>query len=150
MLNENALFILAFTGVWCLVGAVFLCVGIGLRRAAIRREERQRARAEATVVQVLRRVNRGYHSRGYSWHPVVRFEVDGRAVCLESGEGFGSKRFCEGQTVEVLYDPDDPACFRLEGRDLLMLLGKIFLAVGLGCVAIGATVALAVYALGLR
>ena len=46
----------------------------------------------------------------------------------------------EGQPVEVLYDPDDPSCFRLEGRSATSLLGNIFLAVGLGCIAIGVAV----------
>ena len=51
--------------------------------------------------------------------------------------GGGRKRYYEGQSVEVLYDPDDPTCFRLERDGTGRLIAGIMLAVGLGCIAIG-------------
>ena len=76
----------------------------------------------------------------YDDSAVVEFEADGRRISLESDEGGGRKRFYEGQRVGVLYDPDDPTCFRLEGRSTTRLVGNIFLTVGLGCFAIGVIV----------
>ena len=141
---DSGLFTLIFTGVWCLVGLVFIAVGIGLRLSFNRREERLRARASGTVTEVVRRVSHSRNGNSVSWHPIVDFEADGRRISLECDEGGGRKRFYEGQAVEVLYDPDDPACFRLEGRSTILLLGNIFLAMGLGCVAIGIVAALIV------
>ena len=143
-MTDSGLFTLIFTGVWCLVGLVFIAVGIGLRRSFARREERLRTRATGTITEVVRRVSHGSDGESVSWYPIVDFEADGRRISLESDEGGGRKRFYEGQAVEVLYDPDDPACFRLEGRSATLLLGNIFLAIGLGCVAIGIAAALIV------
>ena len=136
-MTDINLFTLVFTGIWCLVGAIFTCVGIGLRRAFLRKEERLRARATGTVTEVVRRVSHSSDGASASWYPIVEFEADGRAISLEYDEGGGRKRFYEGQSVEVLYDPDDPGCFRLEGFSVIRLLGRIFLAVGLGSIAIG-------------
>ena len=136
-MTDTRLFTLLFTGTWCLVGAIFLCVGIGLRRSFARREERLRARAEGVVAEIVRRERRDSDGRGVSWYPIVEFEADVRKISLECGDGGGRKTFYEGQRVEVLYDPDDPSVFRIEGHGTTRLLGNIFLAVGLVCVAIG-------------
>lgn len=139
---DRGLFTLIFTGVWCLVGVIFLVVGFCLRRGCLRREERLRARATGTIAEVVRRVSHSSDGASASWYPIVEFEADGRTVSLESSDGGGRKRFYEGQSVEVLYDPDDPACFRIEGFDTLRLASRVFLGVGLGCVAIGLIAAL--------
>ena len=144
---DRGLFTLIFTGTWCLVGVVFLGVGLGLRRRCLRREERQRARASGTVAEVVRRVDHASDRTSVSFHPVVAFEVDGRKISLEAADGDWRKRYCEGQGVEVLYDPDDPSCFRLEGFDPLRLLGRVFLWIGLGAVAVGLIAAVVVRAI---
>ncbi|MBQ8110947.1 MAG: DUF3592 domain-containing protein [Clostridia bacterium] len=146
-MTHSGLFTLIFTGVWCLVGVVFLAVGIGLRRRFFRMEERLRARSEGTVAEVVRRVNQGARGDSVGWYPIVEFMADGHKISLESASG-GRKRFYEGQKVQVLYDPDDPTCFRLESDNTLRLMGGIFLAVGLGCVTIGVAVALLVKVFG--
>ncbi|MBQ3425448.1 MAG: DUF3592 domain-containing protein [Clostridia bacterium] len=143
-MNERTLFILLFTGIWCLAGLVFLCVGIGFLRSARRREERQRARAEGVVIEVVRRVSHDRDGSSVSFYPIVEFEADGRRISLESESGGGRKRFYEGQKVQVLYDPDDPACFDLEGYGSRRLLGRISLGSGLVCIAIGTIVALVI------
>ena len=139
------LFTVLFTGIWCLVGVIFLAIGVGMRRSFVRKEERLRGRAEGRVVEVVRREHHSSRGDSVSWYPIVEFEVDGRKVSLECDEG-GRKRHYEGQRVEVLYDPDDPATFRLEGASVTRLLGKIFLAVGIGCIAIGLISALVIAA----
>ena len=142
-MTDSQLFTLIFTGTWCLVGAIFLAVGIGLRRSFARREERLRARSAGTVVEVVRRAGRD----SAAFYPIVEFEADGRRLSLECADGGGRKAFYEGQSVEVLYDPDDPACFRLEGLNPVGLAGNVLLWVGLGCVAVGVVAAVVVSAL---
>ena len=132
-MSDIAMFTLIFTGIWCLVGVIFLCVGLFLRKSALNREERLRARTSGTVTEGVRRGG----ANGAGWYPIVEFEADGRRLSLESRDGGGAKRFYEGQSVEVLYDPDDPACFQLEGMNTLRLVGTIFTWVGLGSIAIG-------------
>ena len=139
-MTDTGLFTLIFTGVWCLVGAIFLAVGFGLRAAFRRREERMRARATGTVTEVVRRAS----NDSATFYPIVEFEADGRRISLESSDGGGRKRFYEGQSVEVLYDPDDPSQFMLDGFSTQALVGKIFLIIGLVSVAVGAIVGVAV------
>ena len=139
-MSDDALFILMFTGIWCLVGAVFLAVGLSARRRRRLKEERLRARASGTVVEVVRRSS----GDSVSFYPIVEFEFDGRRISLESETGGGRKRYYEGQAVEVLYDPDDPACFRLENDNAGLTVSGILLAVGIACVAIGALAALVI------
>ena len=141
-MTDTKIFILIFTGVWCLVGVVFLAVGLAFRAAFRRREERMRARAAGTVVEVVRRMS----SDSAAFYPIVEFEADGRKISLESSDGGGRKRFYEGQSVEVLYDPDDPSQFMLEGFNALAIVGKVFLIIGLACIAIGVIVGVAVNA----
>ncbi|MDO4867126.1 MAG: DUF3592 domain-containing protein [Clostridia bacterium] len=140
------LFTVLFTGIWCLVGVIFLAIGIGMRRSYIQREERLRGRAEGRIVEVVRRERHSSRGDGVNWYPIVEFDVDGRRVALECDDGDGRKKYYEGQSVEVRYDPDDPATFRLEGDSAIHLLGKIFLAVGIGCIAIGLVSALVIAA----
>ena len=149
-MSDSGMFTLIFTGIWCLVGVIFLCVGIGLRRGFLKKEERLRARASGTVAEVVRRTHHSSDGDSVSWYPIVEFEAEGRRISLEYDEGGGRKTFYEGQGVEVLYDPDDPACFRLEGRSTTLMVGNIFLAVGLGCVAIGVIVGLVVSGFGTK
>lgn len=141
-MTDTQMFILIFTGVWSLVGVIFLAVGLGLRAAFRRREERMRARAAGTVVEVVRRMG----NDSAAFYPIVEFEADGRKISLESSDGGGRKRFYEGQSVEVLYDPDDPSQFMLEGFNALAIVGKVFLIIGLACIAIGVIVGVAVNA----
>ena len=137
---DNAVFSVVFTGVWCLVGVIFLGVGIALRCSFLRKEERLRARATGTVVEVVRREHRSSDGNSVNWYPIIEFDADGRTLSLECEDGGGRKSFYEGQRVEVLYDPDDPSCFRLEGRSSVGLLGRVFVIVGLLCIALGAVV----------
>lgn len=71
------------------------------------------------------------------YHPLVRFEVDGRERVFESSLSTREKRRAEGSTVAMLFDPADPesACIDdvREKYTLAMFLGamgSIFTAVG--------------------
>ena len=127
-MNDTTLFIVMFTGIWCLIGLIFLCVGIGLKRSFAHREERLRGRAEGTVTEVVRRRSRDTSS----FYPIVSFEYEGRTISLESDAGGGRKKYYEGQKVGVRFDPDDPTVFRMDDDNGARLIGNIFLAVGLG------------------
>ena len=131
-MRDTTLFIVMFTGIWCFVGLIFLIIGIAFRRSYARREERLRGYADGTVTEVVRRKSR---DTSY-FYPIVSFEYEGRTISLESNVGGGQKKYYEGQKVDVLFDPDDPSVFRLGNDTGTRLLGNIFLAVGLGCIAI--------------
>ncbi len=143
-MSDTGLFILIFSGVWGLLGLVFLAVGIALRRSALRKAERRRARASGTVVELARHVSHSDGRTSVSWNPVVEFEYEGRRVTLESEDGVSRRQYYEGQSVEVLYDPDDPACFGIEGNQTQRRVYRVMLGIGAGCVAVAVVAALLV------
>ena len=138
-------FIILFTGIWCLIGAIFLAIGIGMNRSQRRREERLRDRADGVVLEMIRHTeSRHDGTTATGWNPLVEFEYEGRRISLE-GEPVSRKQYYEGQRVQVRYDPDDPSCFSIGSNGVLGLLGRIFTAVGVGCIVIGLAAAVVVH-----
>ena len=104
-----------------LLGWVWLICGISGWRDILRHEERERARATGTVMEVIR-VERRYRGRRgsrpktfVSYYPVVEFQAEGRLVRDQSAYGFPTKELSVGDSVEILYDADDPSHFHLDG-----------------------------------
>ncbi len=138
-------FIVIFTGVWCLVGAVFLAIGIGMGRSRARREERLRDRADGVILEMIRHTESRHDGETTtSWRPLVEFDCEGRRISLE-GDAVGRKKYYEGQRVRVRFDPDDPSVFCIEGDDPIRLLSRIFTAVGAACIVIGLAAAVVVH-----
>ena len=135
-MSDAGMFFAIFCGVWFAIGVVFLSVGLGLRRSWVRREERLRGRAEGTVLEVIRHTSHSSDGTSVSWCPLVEFEYEGRRISLEAQEGVSRKKFYEGQRVPVLYDPDDPSAFRIEGETGGRTLYRVFTAVGAGCLGV--------------
>ena len=136
-------FIIILTGIWCLVGAIFLAIGIGIGRSGRNREERLREQTDGVILEMIRHTESHRDGTTTSWHPLVEFDCEGRRVSLE-GESVSRKRYYEGQQVRVYYDPDDPSCFRIGNDDPSRLLGRIFTAVGAVCIVIGLAAAVLV------
>ena len=131
-----AVFFGIFCGVWAIIGIVFLAVGLGLRRSWVNQGERLRGRADGTVLEVIRHDTHSYRSTSTSWNPLVEFDYEGRRISLEAKDGVSRKKYYEGQRVTVLYDPDDPASFRIEGDETGRTLYRVFTAVGAACLAV--------------
>ena len=129
-------FLFAFSGTWIIVGIVFLAVGIGIGRALRRKEERQRANAEGVVLEMLRHTSHSRNGESVSWRPLVEFDYEGRRISLE-GDTVSRKKYYEGQRVQLYYDPDDPACFRIEGEGGERIVSRVFTVVGAVCLGIG-------------
>ena len=142
---DAALFAIIFSGIWTLVGSVFLAIGLGMRRHWQAREERLRGQADATVLEVIRHTHQSSGGSGTSWNPLVEFDYEGRKISLEADEGVSRKKYYEGQRVRILYDPDDPATFCIEGESGTRVIHVIFTVVGMVCLL----VALAAAAFGL-
>lgn len=127
-----------FFGVWTCIGGVFLLVAWFMRRARLRKLERCVMTAPGVVVAMAYRRGNEY---GGSYHPVVEFSANGRVLRVSSNYGSTPARYAEGERVVVRYDPEKPSRFYLEGDPVPVLLERIFLFVGLGCVLIGSLVA---------
>ncbi len=89
-----------------------------------------------SVIEMLR--VRDMDNTGYLFAPVVRFKtVEGKSVEFESSFRSNPPAYRTGQSVSVLYDPDEPRSAAIRGFFSLWLMplilgfiGSIFLIVG--------------------
>jgi hypothetical protein len=97
------------------------------------RRFRQTARDAAGTITEMRWYQRGSGSRSRNvGHPVLRFETDdGRVVETESYAGDSAGGAEEGDRVDVLYDPADPARARV-AAPAAMEIGTAALSVVIG------------------
>ena len=94
------------------------------------------------VIEMVRVRDR--EDSGYMFAPVVRFQtIEGSTVEFESGFRSNPPAYSTGQTVSVLYDPDEPHSAAIHGFFSLWLIsiilgfiGTIFLIVGTAMVFI--------------
>ncbi len=145
-MSDRWIFAAIFGGVWALIGIVFLAIGLAMRRAWTRREERLRARTDGVVLEMVRHESHSSSGSSVSWRPLVEFDYEGRRISLEAADSVSRKKYYEGQRVTVLYDPDDPAAFRVAGEEEARTLFRVFTAVGAGCLAV-ALIAVAIVTL---
>ena len=133
--------------VFVVIGVVFAGIGIGVARSS-RRFETTAARARATVTDVRSRaVGRGGGGGGLVWIPVVRFQTpDGRTVDAEAGGGTNVKQWEPGQSLDVSYDPANPADVRVPGsgggliQAVFIGIGVLFALLGLLLVALSVAI----------
>ena len=111
-------------GVLALAGLFALIEALGDRRAWRRREETERARTTGTLVGLSAKRHRHGSVRNRNrrfvtvYYPIVSFQVDGVEYRLESADIVPRDEYQVGQSVDLLYDPDDPTHFHLDRGDL--------------------------------
>jgi len=134
--SQTALTTLILAG----LGLVFGLIGGGITRNA--REFRRRAQRTRGLVVGLR-ASRA--TDGTVYYPAIRFTtIYGQQVEAETTYGSNPPPARPGQEVTVLYDPARPTRIRIDSAaGNGMLLGGIFLAVGIVLFTVGAGVALA-------
>ena len=101
---------------------------------------------QGSVVEMVR--TRDRENTTYLFAPVVRFEtLEGKTVEFESAMRSYPPAYRTGQTVSVLYDPDEPRYAAIRGFFSLWLMpiilgfiGTIFLAVGTAMVVMSGRV----------
>ena len=137
---QNPIFVTVLVGFMTSLGGwIFLYIGLTDLRDARKRQEAERRRATAKVVDVVAhkhtvRNTRRRLPRKISvtvWKPVVEFDVEDRTYRVESPEPFEKGELPVGSSEEVLYDPEDPTHFHLEriGR---LDFHKAWFCVGIG------------------
>lgn len=130
------LFSLLFFGVWTFIGAVFLLIVLILYRIRRTKSERCTLRVPAEVAEVVRYRNQS----GGTYYPVLEYRVNGTVLRVKSNWGSRPAKYEKGQRVTVCCDPEKPKSFYIEEDRSPVLLEKIFLFIGLGCILIGSIV----------
>ena len=144
--TKSLLFFLIVSG----MGWIILLVGIRSHREQKNREIWEYSRTTGTIAEYVRKETRTY-SRGVRrivyWCPVIAFTAEGRPFRLEYENRLNQEEHPVGQTVDVLYDINNPEHFHLDcdpafskGSGNIMRLGLVWI---LASAAL--TVALAVF-----
>lgn len=140
-MEDKFLFILIFSGIWSLLGAIFFIIGIGLKSNLKKKEQN----CTAVTYGKVRDIVRHHDSKGHSsWHPVFEYYIDDLEFIKESPYGSSSTKYAVGQEVKIKYNPKNHHEYYIVGDTLPKMLGNIFMFIGLGMAAIAVIVAVIV------
>lgn len=108
--------------------APFFLVGLINIIRYIVRKNKCTASVTGTVIDIQRHVsNDSDGGTSETLHPVFEYEVDGEFYTKVSSVGFSGCKYKIGQEVVVLYDPDNPEKYLIEGDKSTLRFGIIFL-----------------------
>ncbi len=119
-----------------IVGIIFAGVG-GLM--VFNYIKAKKACTMSTPGEVIAYNSRVSHSRGHStlvYHPVFRYYVNGQWYEKEYGLGKNTFDYQIGQTVEILYDPNNPDTYLVAGEKQDPAFSFICLIIGIGVIVL--------------
>ncbi len=139
-MSETMLFAFIFCGVWCGVGLIFLLIGILIGRIHASKVKRCSACTIGTVGEIVQ----GYFKDENSWQrgyrPVFEYYVNGQMYRCISKTMVNRIKLISGQSVTVYYNPEKPQQYYVKEYTYSNVVGKVFVAVGLGIMIISAIV----------
>lgn len=130
-------FVIAFSGVFILVGAIFLIIGIAMFNNRKKKERNCTLMTHGKVTDMVRR--KSYNRDGeytLSWYPVVEYNVGELKFTKESPYGSYQPKYTIGQDIEVYYNPEDYDEYYIAGDTLPKTLATIFTVVGIVAISI--------------
>jgi len=144
---------LVFFAVASLPAWFLLSAGIGTRRDARRRADREYTRADGTIVDYVRHeVPSGRRGKNVYWKPIVEYTAEGQDYRVTYENSLVPEQFPTGTGVVVLYDVSNPSSFHLEADPVYIYQGDgaIRVAVIWILASVALTVFLAVFVGGAR
>ncbi|MBQ7521687.1 MAG: DUF3592 domain-containing protein [Clostridia bacterium] len=138
-MSDKGLFILIFTGVWVLLGIIFLIIAISMYFVQKKKTEVCTAKTIGTVTDVV------HHSAGRpkysSWHPVIQYTtMTGEMIKKVSAYGTNPPKYSAGDTVHIHYNPKKTDEFYLSDDKVGKIVRIVFMWVGIGMIFIGVLV----------
>lgn len=136
-MNNVLMFVIIFSGIWGLLGIIFLIIGIAMLNNRKKKEIKCTSKTYGKVTDIVK--HEEYNSdRGYStsWHPVFEYNIGDLKFIKESLYGSYEAKYAIGQDVEIYYNPEDYNEYYVLGEKLPKTIAKIFTAVGIGSITI--------------
>jgi hypothetical protein len=130
-------FVIAFSGVFILVGAIFLIIGIAMFNNRKKKERNCILMTHGKVTDMVRR--KSYNRDGeytLSWYPVIEYNVGELKFTKESPYGSYQPKYTIGQDIEVYYNPEDYDEYYIAGDSLPKTLATILTVVGIVAISI--------------
>ena len=138
-MNDKEMFILIFTGVWCLIGIIFLTIAIVMYFVQKKKTEVCTAKTIGTVTDVVH--SSAGNPRYSSWHPVIQYTTaTGETVERKSAYGTNPPKYSVGDTVHIHYNPKKTDEFYLPDDKVRKIVQIVFMWVGIGMICIGVLV----------
>ena len=128
---------LLFFAVLSINGLIFIGVGLHTVRYQRKKEENETESARGVIVDIAKKKTRPARGRSVTYYvPVIEFTAGEKLYRLENENGSRDRESVViGRSVDVLYDPEDPARFHLAdddanvtGADSLLRMGMIIIA----------------------
>lgn len=122
-MNSTLLAVIITLGIFAIAGLFGLIEALGDRSKWLKREEVERSRTTGVIVGFAEERHRYRRRRSLNAHyvtvyyPIVRFQADGVEYELKSTSIVPLDQYPEGQSVDVLYDPNNPTHFHLDRGD---------------------------------
>lgn len=123
-MNSTLLAVIITLGIFAIAGLFALFEALGDRRKWLKREEVERSRTTGVIVGFAEERHRYRRRRSLNAHyvtvyyPIVRFQADGVEYELKSASIVPPDKYPEGQSVDLLYDPNNPTQFHLDRGDM--------------------------------
>ena len=122
-MNSTMLAVIITLGIFVIAGLFALIEALGDQSKWLKREEAERTRTTGVIVGFAEERHRYRRRRSLNAHyvtvhfPIVHFQVDDVEYRLKSRGIVPRDKFREGQSVDLLYDPNNPTHFHLDRRD---------------------------------
>ena len=142
------LFGILFTSIYGGVGLIFLIIGLGMKSYMKKKIARCTAKTWGTIVGF--QAFRGKH--GLHYRPVLQYEIYGNVIEHLYGSNVNTpkrKALKEGDTVAIMYDPENPDRFLVEGDTEVTTVANVFIGVFFICISIAVAVGIVCARLGL-
>lgn len=131
-MNDTIMFAIMFSGIWGLIGFIFLIIVIAILNNKKKKEVNCTSTTFGKVKDIVR--HQSYDSDGgysSSWHPVFEYNIGELQFIKESIYGSSQSKYAIGQDVEICYNPDNYNEYYVVGETLPKTLGIIFTIVGI-------------------
>lgn len=127
--------LLMIGGMFTLMGALFVVIGLITKKVLTCRQKKASASTIATVVEIVMRNS----DNGANCYPIFEFYANGETHQVCSHIAISPCPFREGERVELCYDPDNPSKIYVEKQARSMgnvtiffrLFGGLFAVIGL-------------------
>lgn len=138
-MSDKTTFILIFTGVWVLLGIIFLTIAIVMYFVQKKKTEVCTVKTIGTVTDVVR--SSMGNPRYSSFHPVVQYTTaTGETIVRKSVYGTNPPKYSVGDTVHIHYNPQKTDEFYLPDDKVGKIVRIVFMWVGIGMIFIGVLV----------
>lgn len=131
-MSDTLMFVIIFSGVWALVGFIFLIIGLVMLNNRKKKEINCTSMTYGKVTDIVRHQNYD-NNGGYSssWHPIFEYNIGELKFIKESPFGSFQSKYAIGQELEVYYNPEDYNEYYISGDTTPKTLATIFTIVGI-------------------